>query len=127
MIFTHNGNSVFRKERGKTVISVNIFRNSVDYLQNGLRFFFRKPFFTMYPGFSVGRKKIKRIVPDHKKILLCPKLNLVKVKKDLYYFYSFCQIKRDAEREPQALAFRPAGNSPSLRHFTRALLLFDYY
>ncbi len=37
---------------------------------------------------------------------------------------TFCRMKRDAEHEPQAVAFRPDGNSPSLGHFTLESLLF---
>ena len=33
-------------------------------------------------------------------------------------------MKRDAEYEPQANAFRPADNSPSRKHFTPVSLLF---
>lgn len=36
----------------------------------------------------------------------------------------FCRMKRDAEHEPQALALRLAGNSPSRKHLTPVFLLF---
>ena len=37
---------------------------------------------------------------------------------------TFCRMKRDAEYKPQAFAFRPVGNSPSVRHLTPVFLLF---
>jgi len=53
-----------------------------------------------------------------------PRLHRAKERR-LCLFITFCRMKRDAESEPQAAtAFRPDGNSPSLRHFTLVFLLF---
>jgi len=50
---------------------------------------------------------------------------MAKVKEDnKYSLFAFCRMKRDAGHEPQALAFRLAGNSPSYKHFTPISLLF---
>lgn len=42
--------------------------------------------------------------------------------------FLLCHTKRDAKLAPQeTFSFRPNGNSPSVRHFTRELLLCVWF